>query len=138
VLLSEFLLLFGGVQTLFPSGWAETARMIQGLLLLDLNHDIHNIHDMLRDNDQHAIYLGLSAVGFACAVIDLVFLFMDFTGCSLGMFFTVLTLVMAYYCSSPEIRYLENMAIKKQKDPLRNNNQPHGGVISCSASSIAP
>jgi hypothetical protein len=82
----------------FFSGWAETARiisffwlLIQGLLLLDLNHDIH---DMLRDNDQHAVYLGLSAVGFACAVIGLVFLFMDYTGCSLGMFFTVLTLVM--------------------------------------------
>ena len=39
-------------------------------------------------------YLVLSVGGFAAVIVGLVFLFLSYTGCGLGMFFTVLTLFM--------------------------------------------
>eukprot|EP01038_Epipyxis_sp_PR26KG_P004047 gene4047-5789_t len=92
----------------FFSGWAEVARvisfiylLIQALLLLDFCHDIH---DMLMDattsisneddKTPYITYLFLSAGGLTCVIVGLVYLFKDYTGCDMGMFYTILTLVM--------------------------------------------
>lgn len=89
----------------FFSGWAETARfisfawlLVQGLLLLDFSHDVHDllmpsVDSTEEDKSPYGVYLGISFAGFFCAVLGLVYLFLDYTGCDLGMFFTVLTLV---------------------------------------------
>lgn len=90
----------------FFSGWAETARVIsffwliiQGLLLIDFSHDAHDIlMTEQRDGDgedrtPYIFYLVVSFCCFFAAVLGLVYLFIDYTGCPLGMFFTVLTLV---------------------------------------------
>lgn len=91
----------------FFNGYAEFARVIsfiwliiQGLLLLDFCHDAH---DLLMNNiastdgedrSPYALYIILSIIGLFLAILGLVYLFMDYVGCDLGMFFTVLTLIM--------------------------------------------
>lgn len=91
------------------TGWAQATRiisffwlLIQGLLLLDFAHDIHEVimdaadEEEKKGNDSrflYVLYLFLSAAAFAAAVVGLVFLFSHYTGCGLGMFFTILTLV---------------------------------------------
>ena len=84
------------------SSWANVARvlsffwlLVQGLLFLDFSHDLHDIIMSEEDNRLTQIfYLILSAGGFVTAIVGLVFLFLNYTGCALGMFFTVLTLIM--------------------------------------------
>jgi hypothetical protein len=90
----------------FFSGWAELARVvsfgwlvIQGLLLIDFCHDAHDIlmtskNENGEDTTPYMSYVFLSLVGLALAILGLVFLFMDYTGCGLGMFFVILTVVM--------------------------------------------
>jgi hypothetical protein len=91
------------------SHWANVARflsffwlLVQGLLIIDFTHDIHDII-MGADTDDSNItkiaYLALSLGAYAAAIVGLVFLFMNYTGCSLGMFFTVLTLFMGVLTS---------------------------------------
>ena len=94
-------------QSLFV-GWAEVARVfsflwliIQSLIFLDLAFDAHelvmsNISDSDEDNNRpvYAIYIFMSLVFLAAAIIGLVYLFKDYTGCGLGLFFTILTLIM--------------------------------------------
>jgi hypothetical protein len=83
----------------FFSGYAEFARVVsfiwllmQGLLFLDMNHDIH---DLLTENDdKQPLYLGMSIAAIVLVIVGFVFLFMDYTGCDLGMFFTILTLIL--------------------------------------------
>lgn len=90
----------------FFSGWAEVARVIsfiwliiQGLLLIDVSHDAHDILMTEQtdgdgnDRTPYMLYLGASFCCFFAAVLGLVYLFLDYTGCDLGMFFTVLTLI---------------------------------------------
>ncbi len=87
----------------FFSSWANVARvlsffwlLVQGLLFLDFSHDLH---DLIMSADEESrlsqiFYLVLSVGGFAAVIVGLVFLFLSYTGCGLGMFFTVLTLFM--------------------------------------------
>ena len=55
-----------------------------------------NISDSDEDNNRpvYAIYIFMSLVFLAAAIIGLVYLFKDYTGCGLGLFFTILTLIM--------------------------------------------
>lgn len=89
------------------SGWAEFARivsffwlLVQGLLLLDFCHDVHDIlmappaEGEEESSVPYIVYMGLSAGGLGAAIIGLVFLFKDYAGCDLGMFFIILTLIM--------------------------------------------
>ncbi len=41
----------------------------------------------------YALYLFLSAVALTCALVGLVYLFQDYAGCGLGLFFIVLTMI---------------------------------------------
>jgi 1,4-dihydroxy-2-naphthoate octaprenyltransferase len=91
----------------FFIGYAEFARvisffwlLIQGLLLIDFSHDAH---DLLMGNKggnsednspSYGQYLTFSFIGLFLALLGLVYLFLDFTDCDLGMFFTILTLIM--------------------------------------------
>lgn len=86
----------------FFSGWAEAARvlsfiwlLVQGLLFIDFAHDAHDLLMTAQEGAEpnHLLYLAASLAALAAALIGLVFLFMDYTGCELGMFFTVLTLI---------------------------------------------
>jgi hypothetical protein len=90
----------------FFSGWAETARVIsfiwlviQGLLLIDFSHDAHDIlmsESSGADGGDRTPYIFYLVISFCClfaAVLGLVYLFLNYTGCDLGMFFTVLTLI---------------------------------------------
>lgn len=93
----------------FFSGWAEATRIIsffwllvQGLLLLDFAHDVHEMlmasaaEEEQKGSDSrviYVVYLLLSAGFLTAAIVGLVFLFQDYAGCDLGMFFTVLTLI---------------------------------------------
>ncbi len=98
---------FWWVDNSFFSGWAELARVIsfgwllvQGLLLIDFSHDAH---DMLMnsggeynedDKSPFAFYLISSLIALGAAILGLVYLFMDYTGCDVGMFFVIFTLIM--------------------------------------------
>ena len=42
----------------------------------------------------YGLYLFLSICGLVAAIVGLVYLFSDYSGCGIGMFFTVFTLVM--------------------------------------------
>jgi hypothetical protein len=42
----------------------------------------------------YILYMSYSAAAFGAAILGLVYLFKDYAGCDLGMFFIVLTLVM--------------------------------------------
>jgi hypothetical protein len=46
------------------------------------------------DKNPYMAYLGVAFAAFFAAILGLVYLFLDYTGCQLGMFFTVLTLIM--------------------------------------------
>jgi len=94
---------FWWVDNSFFSGYAEFARvmsffwlLIQGLLLIDFCHDAHDLlMNQKSDDDQppYAVYIGSSIAGLSLAILGLVYLFMDYSGCGLGLFFTILTLV---------------------------------------------
>uniref|UniRef100_A0A7S0SSW0 Serine incorporator n=1 Tax=Chromulina nebulosa TaxID=96789 RepID=A0A7S0SSW0_9STRA len=100
---------FWWAENAFFSGWAEAARIIsffwllgQSLLLLDFAHDIHDVmlltalEEEKEGNDTRHIYgtyLLMSIGSLTCAGVGLAYLFIDYTGCRLGMFFTVLTLL---------------------------------------------
>lgn len=86
--------------------WAEICRiasffwlLVQGLVLIDFGSDLHDILMPATAADDESrmpyiMYLLASLTALAPAVTGLVFLFSDYTSCDLGMFFTVLTLVM--------------------------------------------
>jgi hypothetical protein len=91
----------------FFSGWSEFARavsfcwlVVQGLLLIDFSHDAHDILMTEKKNADgeditpYRWYLLLSFCGFFLAVLGLVYLFLNYTGCGLGLFFVIFTLVM--------------------------------------------
>jgi hypothetical protein len=42
---------------------------------------------------KYIFYIGVSLSALAAAIIGLIYLFMDYTGCELGMFFVILTLI---------------------------------------------
>jgi serine incorporator 1/3 len=91
------------------SQWAEFARvvsfgwlLVQGLLLIDFSHDAHDLlmHNTEYNEDNRSpfvVYLLSSAIALAAAGIGLAFLFMDYTGCDVGMFFTLFTLFMGVF-----------------------------------------
>lgn len=89
------------------SGWAEFARivsffwlLIQGLLLLDFSHDLHDILMVSPPEGEeessmpYIMYMTYSATAFTAAIVGLIFLFKDYSDCGLGMFFIILTLIM--------------------------------------------
>lgn len=92
------------------TGWSYVSRyisfvwlLVQGLLLLDFSHDVHFVvlenaekaeNEGQESRQLYALYLILSAVGLAGAVVGLVFLFRDYSGCGLGLFFIILTLIL--------------------------------------------
>lgn len=95
---------FWWVDNEFFTGWAQAARfisfawlLVQGLLLLDFSHDVHDLlmpsAEPEDDTSPYGVYLGISFSAFFAAVLGLVYLFLDYTGCGLGMFFVVLTLL---------------------------------------------
>lgn len=86
--------------------WVEVTRYIsifwlisQGLIFLDLAHDMHDLlmgteaGDSDAQRSRFANYIGLSLAALAAAILGLVYLFQDYTGCQLGMFFAVLTVI---------------------------------------------
>ena len=91
------------------TGWAEVSRVIavvwlfaQSLLLLDASHDIHDIIISYADAEEiktgdgrgwYALYLAVAMAGLSCSGVGLAYLFKDYAGCSLGMFFVVLTCI---------------------------------------------
>lgn len=94
----------------FFSGWSEVARfisfiwiLVQGLLILDFAHDMHDVimaraseaeeEETGGDRTWYIIYLILSGGFLAAAITGLVFLYRDYAGCELGMFFIVFTTV---------------------------------------------
>lgn len=101
---------FWWVDNAFFSGWAEVARVvsffwliIQGLLLVDFSHDAHELlmgsseesaNKPESDSSPYISYLVFSFVAFFAAMLGIVFLFLDYTGCGLGMFFVIFTLIM--------------------------------------------
>lgn len=91
----------------FFNGWAETARvisfiwlLIQGLLLLDFSHDIHDLMmPAVPEGEDESVtnkimYLLFSFCGFFAALLGLVYLYLDYAGCGIGKFFISLTLIM--------------------------------------------
>lgn len=101
--LGLFIALWWGENSFF-SGWAEATRvfsflwlLVQGLLFIDFAHDVHDI--MMKETDDaensfpQIAYLTLSGGSLVAAVVGFIFLFKDYTGCDIGMFFTVTTLV---------------------------------------------
>lgn len=98
-----FIAFWWGSNTFF-SGWAEIARVVsflwlvvQGLLLIDFSHDAHDIlmnGGGEEDRTPYTLYLVLSVICFSLAMLGLVYLFLEYTGCGLGMFYTILTLIM--------------------------------------------
>lgn len=91
-------------------GWAEVARvlsffwlLVQGLLFLDFAHDSHDMLMALADDDitargsakeVYSIYIILSLGFLTCSGVGLAYLFKDYAGCQLGLFYTILTLLM--------------------------------------------
>eukprot|EP01006_Ploeotia_vitrea_P028313 TRINITY_DN61029_c0_g1_i1.p1 TRINITY_DN61029_c0_g1~~TRINITY_DN61029_c0_g1_i1.p1 ORF type:complete len:462 (+),score=-49.82 TRINITY_DN61029_c0_g1_i1:93-1478(+) len=94
----------------FFSGWAEFSRAIsfiwllfQGLLIIDFGHDCHDVIMAKADEADseeegggrkwQIMYMIIS-LGFLClAGLGLAYLFMNYSGCSLGMFFIMITLI---------------------------------------------
>lgn len=92
------------------SGWAEVARvlsffwlLVQGLLFLDFAHDSHDMLMAAADDDLttrgsakevYGVYIFLSLGFLTCSGVGLAYLFKEYSGCQLGMFFTILTLLM--------------------------------------------
>lgn len=94
---------FWWAKNYFFSQWANVARflsffwlLVQGLLFLDFAHDLHDLIMASEEDNKvtQIAYLILSVGGFVAAIVGLVFLFLNYTGCALGMFFTILTLLM--------------------------------------------
>eukprot|EP00600_Ochromonadales_sp_CCMP1393_P004491 CAMPEP_0174966880 /NCGR_PEP_ID=MMETSP0004_2-20121128/7277_1 /TAXON_ID=420556 /ORGANISM="Ochromonas sp., Strain CCMP1393" /LENGTH=444 /DNA_ID=CAMNT_0016215957 /DNA_START=40 /DNA_END=1374 /DNA_ORIENTATION=+ len=97
---------FWWVENSFFSGFAEFARvfsffwlLIQGLLLLDFCHDMH---DILMPNTPEGeeessatkiTYIVVSIGAFALALLGIVYLCLDYAGCGLGAFFISVTIV---------------------------------------------
>lgn len=94
----------------FFNGWAEFTRafsfvwlLFQGLLLIDFAHDCHDVIIAKADEQENqeegggrkwlAFYLFLSLGFLAAAGYGLAELFMNYSGCSLGMFFIVVTVI---------------------------------------------
>ena len=93
--------------------WAELCRVIsfifllvQSFLLFDFAHDLHDII-MEKDAEAEAaaistkppmmykfLYLMLSGSFLICGIIGIVILFQKYSGCHVGMFYIVLTLLM--------------------------------------------
>jgi hypothetical protein len=92
------------------SGFAELARvlsflwlLVQGLLFLDFSHDSHDMLMAAADEEErsegsarvlYGVYIFLSVIFLTCSGVGLAYLFRDYTDCQLGMFFTILTLLM--------------------------------------------
>lgn len=82
--------------------------LIQGILLLDFGHDAHDLIMRKAEEEEEkqgtgtggdsrfwlGFYLFSSLVCLTAVGVGLAYLFIDYTGCQLGMFFTVLTLIM--------------------------------------------
>ena len=93
----------------FFNGWAEAARvisffwlLIQGLLFLDLAHDSHDLLMAAADDAEretgdsrsyYVVYLLLSLLFLSCAIVGIVFLYLTYGGCTTGLWFTSVTLV---------------------------------------------
>lgn len=100
---------FWWVDNTFFSGWAEAARvismfwlLIQGLLYLDIAHDSHDILMAAADEAEretgdsrwyYVAYLTISILFLVASLVGIVFLYLNFGGCSTGLWFTSVTLV---------------------------------------------
>lgn len=86
------------------AGFAEACRifsfiwlLVQGLLFIDFAHDLHDI--VMKDTDDaenmmpQVYYLSLSIGSLVSAIVGLVYLYMDYSGCDIGAFFVTVTLV---------------------------------------------
>jgi len=95
----------------FFSGFAELARvvsffwlLVQGLLVLDIAHDLHDIimHKASEEdsasggssNTYKGLYLLVAISFLVMASVGLHYLFAEYAGCGTGMFFIVLTIIM--------------------------------------------
>lgn len=95
------------------SGLAELARvlsflwlLVQGLLFLDFSHDSHDMLMAAAEEEErsegsarvlYGVYIFLSVIFLTCSAVGLAYLFRDYTDCQLGMFFTILTLLMGLF-----------------------------------------
>ena len=99
----------------FFNGWAEFTRifsliwlLFQGLLMIDFAHDCHDAIIMKSDEDEKEeegggrkwliFYMFLSLGFLSCGGLGLAYLFMNYSGCSLGTFFIVVTLIFGVGC----------------------------------------
>lgn len=103
-----FIAFWWGGNTFF-TGWAEIARvlsffwlLIQALLLFDFAHDIHEVLLQIAEDEAKAgndargmylIYLSTAIGSLVSVGVGLAYLFKSYAGCSLGMFFILLTLI---------------------------------------------
>ena len=90
--------------------WSDVARVLsffwllaQGLLFLDFAHESHDVLMAVADDDMrergtarevYALYIFLSAGFLTCSGVGLGYLFKDHSGCSEGLVFTIITLLM--------------------------------------------
>lgn len=90
--------------------WSDVARVLsffwllaQGLLFLDFSHVSHDILMAVADDDMrergtarevYAFFILLSAGFLTCSGVGLAYLFKDHSGCSEGLAFTIITLIM--------------------------------------------
>ena len=92
----------------FFSGWAELCRgvsfvwlLIQALLMLDIGFDMHDIILSVAGNDQDGAqgiaktgYIVLALGFLACAISAFVEIFQNFSDCSTGNAFAIITVIM--------------------------------------------
>lgn len=95
----------------FFSGFAEFARfvsfawlLVQALILFDFAHDCHDVIMMKADEAEReegegagrgwlGFYLVLSVGNLVAALIGLIYLFENYTGCDIGAFYTSVTII---------------------------------------------
>lgn len=94
----------------FFSGWAQFARffsfgwlLVQALLLLDFAYDCHDViiyraDEAAKENETTAkgwkiFYLVLCLGCLVAALVGLIYLFRDYSDCSLGAFFSSVTII---------------------------------------------
>ena len=95
----------------FFNGWAETSRVLsffwlltQGILLLDFAHDLHEIIMTKADEAEvtygesagfqwYCLYLIISLAFLGAVGVVLTYVFLDYSGCSEGIFFVSITII---------------------------------------------
>lgn len=105
--LFKIAILFGGfigcwwIENEIFQGWATVTRfisflwlVIQGLLFIDFTLDLHDLY-FSSEQCHPIVYLLICFLAWTGAIVGWIFLFLDYTQCDLGMFFTILTLCMA-------------------------------------------